>query len=223
MIMSAHQPAYLPWLGYFDKIRRSDVFVFLDTVQYEKNSFTNRNQIKTANGPVWLSIPVIKTNHFEKIMSEMPLDKNYPWQKKHLNAIRLSYKKARNFDDLYPKLERLYAKDYDSLVDATWDHLMFWLELLNIETKIIKSSSLDISSKKSDLVFDLCRKTGADHYISGIMGKNYLDVERFTDAGIMVEFQDYKHPVYPQLYGDFIPNMGIVDFAMNVADYSAVY
>ena len=79
MIMSAHQPAYLPWLGYFDKIRRSDIFIFLDTVQYEKNSFTNRNKIKSQNGPIWLSIPVIKTDHFDKIMSEMPINNQSHW------------------------------------------------------------------------------------------------------------------------------------------------
>lgn len=98
MIVTAHQPDYLPWLGYFDKIKRSDIYVFLDIVQYEKNSFTNRNKIKTANGPVWLSIPVIKTNHFEMKMKDKLIDKNYDWQQKHLNAIYLAYKKAAYFE-----------------------------------------------------------------------------------------------------------------------------
>lgn len=222
MIMSAHQPAYLPWLGYIDKIKRSDLFIFLDTVQYEKNSFTNRNKIKTANGPVWLSVPVIKTNHFDKIMSEMMIDKNYNWRKKHLNAIFFAYKKSPNFEELYPELEKLYEQEYDNLVNLTWEHLHFWLDLLGIHTKIIKSSSLTVSSKKSDLVFDLCQTVNADYYISGAMGKNYLDTDKFSSSGIHVEFQEYKHPEYPQLYGEFIPNMGIVDFAMNTSDYSII-
>lgn len=222
MIMSAHQPAYLPWLGYFDKIKRSDVFIFLDTVQYEKNSFTNRNKIKTGNGTIWLSIPVIKTDHFDKIMSEMPIDTKSHWQRKHLNSIQMSYSKAENYKDLFPKLQELYSKDYSNLVDATWDHLMFWLDLLGIHTRIIKSSELDVHSKKSDFVLDLCKAVKADYYISGALGRDYMEVERFKDAGIEVEFQDYKHPIYKQLYGEFIPNMGIVDLAMNSDDYSII-
>lgn len=222
MIMSAHQPAYLPWLGYFDKIKRSDIFVFLDTVQFEKNSFTNRNKIKTPNGPLWLSIPVIKTDHFEKIMTEMPIDNKSHWQRKHLNSIQMAYSKAPHFKKLFPKLQELYANSYDNIVDATWDHLMFWLDILQIRTKIVKSSSLGISSKKSNLVFDLCKAVEADYYISGAFGKNYLESEKFANAGIEIEFQDYKHPIYPQLNGNFIPNMGIVDFAMNATDYSII-
>lgn len=222
MIMSAHQPAYLPWLGYFDKIKRSDVFIFLDTVQYEKNSYTNRNKIKTANGPVWLSVPVIKTNHFDKIMSEMMIDKNSKWQKKHLNSIHMAYARTPHFKELFPKLQELYEKDYDTIVDITWEHLMFWLDILKIHTKVVRSSELNVTSKKSDFVYDLCKAVDADYYISGAMGKDYLEVEKFEAAGIEVEFQDYRHPVYPQLYGDFIPNMGIVDFAMNAADYSVI-
>ncbi len=222
MIMSAHQPAYLPWLGYFDKIKRSDVFIFLDTVQYEKNSFTNRNKIKTQNGPIWLSIPVNTTDHFNKIMSEMSIDKRSHWQRKHLNSIQASYAKALHYKELFPKLQELYARDYDNIVDATWDHLMFWLDILEIRTEIIKSSSLNVSSKKSDFVFDLCEAVNADYYISGALGKDYLNTEKFEQAGIKVEFQDYQHPVYQQLFGEFIPNMGIVDFAMNAEDYSIV-
>lgn len=222
MKMAAHQPAYLPWLGYFDKIKRSDIFIYLDTVQYEKNSFTNRNKIKTANGPVWLSVPVIKTGHFDKIMSEMMIDRNSRWQRKHLNSIQMAYSKAVYFKELFPRLKELYEKDYETIVDVTWEHLMFWLEVLGIETKIIKSSSLDVSGKKSELIFDLCRAVGADYYISGSMGRDYLEIEKFKNAGIGVEFQDYKHPVYTQLYGEFIPDMGIVDFAMNADDYSMI-
>lgn len=222
MIMSAHQPAYLPWLGYFDKIKRSDVFVFLDTVQYEKNSFTNRNKIKTANGPVWLSIPVIKKNHFEKKMNEIVIDSNYNWQKKHLNAIKLAYSRAKNFNVLFPKLEKLYEKKRETLVETTLEHLEFWLDVLEIDTKIVLSSELGVNSKKSDLVLDLCKSVGADYYISGPMGKDYLELDKFDECKINVEIQDYTHPVYKQLYGDFIPNMGIIDFVMNCEDYSII-
>ena len=222
MIVTAHQPAYLPWLGYFDKIKRSDIYVFLDTVQYEKNSFTNRNKIKTANGPVWLSVPVIKTNHFEMKMKDMLIDKNYDWQRKHLNAIFLAYKKAAYFEQLFPRLEEMYNKKYDTLVEATFDHLIFWLNYLKIDTKVIRSSELNIDSKKSDLVLDICKALNADYYISGSMGVNYLDTDKFKKNGIEVEFQNYQHPIYNQLYGEFIPCMGVVDFAMNTDNYMLI-
>lgn len=222
MIMSAHQPAYLPWLGYLDKIKRSDIFIFLDTVQFEKNSFTNRNKIKTKNGPIWLSIPVIKTDHFDKTMNEMLIDNNFHWQRKHLCSIQTAYSKAPRFKELFPKLQELYAIEYDNLVDATWNHLIFWLDILGVKTRIIKSSELDIHSKKSDLVLDLCKSINADYYISGALGRDYLELEKFKAAGIQVEFQNYKHPVYNQLYGEFLPYMGVVDFAMNATDYSII-
>lgn len=220
--MSAHQPAYLPWLGYFDKIKRSDVFVFLDSVQYEKNSFTNRNKIKTANGTTWLTLPVIKTNHFEMVISDMMLDTRYNWEKKHLNSIYYAYKKAPNFEKLYPQLEKLYSVPYEKLVDVTWAHLQFWLKVLEIKTEIVFSSTLNVTSKKSDFVFDLCKAVGANYYISGAMGRGYMEVDKFARAGIQVEFQDYHHKSYPQLHGEFVPNMGIVDFAMNASDYSII-
>lgn len=219
MTISAHQPAYDPWLGYFDKIKRSDTFVFLDTVQYEKNSFTNRNKIKTSNGPVWITVPVIKSNHFDSIMSDMKIDIRSNWRKKHLNAIYLAYKKAKYFDVIYPQLEELYSVEYENLVDMTWDHLMFWLDMLNINTRIIKSSELDITSKKSDLVFDICKSLEADKYISGALGKDYLEMEKFNEAGIDVEFQDFHMQPYTQLHGEFIPNLGVIDFVMNVDNY----
>ena len=220
MTVSAHQPAYLPWLGYLDKVKKSDVFVFLDTVQYEKNSFTNRNKIRTKDGWIWLSIPVIKTGHMNSTMMDMQIDTRSKWNQKHLRSIELNYKKARNFGFLYPQLEVLYSKSYDRLVDATWDHLMFWLELYDIHTKIIRSSTLNLNGKKNDLILDLCRTIGADVYISGALGKDYIDLDTFTANDIQVGFQDYQHPVYPQLYDGFLPNMGIIDHAMNTQTFA---
>lgn len=216
MILTAHQPAYLPWLGYFDKIIRSDVFVFLDSVQFEKNSFTNRNKIKTPQGPVWLTIPIKGKGHLSKTILEMEIDNNQNWRKKHLNAIYLNYKKAPRFAECYTKLELLYKHEYESVADLCWDHLMFWMAELNINKKVVRCSELSINSKKSGLILDLCKYFGSDHYISGALGKDYLNAEEFRQAGISVEFQEYRYPVYPQLWGDFLPYMSVVDFWMNV-------
>lgn len=222
MILSAHQPAYLPWLGYFDKLIRSDLFVFLDTVQYEKNSFINRNRIKTPQGAIWLTVPVKTKGHIASTLRETEIDNRQNWKEKHLKSIQMNYRKAPRFDVCYPRLEALYSAEDALLADMCSRHLEFWLKEVGAEKRIVRSSSLPIDSKKSDLIFDLCRYFGAELYISGALGRNYLDEEKFKNAGIQVEYQDYRHPVYPQLHGEFMPNLGIVDFWMNTDRFDLI-
>jgi hypothetical protein len=218
VILSAHQPAYLPWLGYFDKVHRCDIFVFLDSVQFEKNSFTNRNKIKTPQGELWLTVPVRSKGHTTGTMTSLEIESRENWRKKHLGSLFANYKKATRFTELYAKLEALYAREQSLLAELCWEHLQFWLEALGLQRQVVKSSQLPITSSKSLLVLDLCKHFGADTYISGALGKDYLDMDSFHEAGIRVVFQEYRHPTYPQLWGDFLPNLGIVDFAMNCGD-----
>jgi len=215
MIISIHQPAYLPWLGYFDKIISSDIFVYLDTVQLEKNSYSYRNKIKTPQGSAWLTIPLKMKGHTGNAIKNIAIDNSQQWKKRHLKNIFFNYKKSPFFDDLYTKIELLYKDDFDLFSDLSYHHLLFWLDELNIKTKIIKSSDLDISSKKSELILDLCQNFKADKYISGALGRDYLDEDIFKENGVVVEYQDYQHPAYQQLNGDFLPYMGIIDFWMN--------
>jgi len=215
MIISIHQPAYLPWLGYFDKIIKSDIFIYLDTVQLEKNSYSYRNKIKTPQGSAWLTIPLKMKGHTNRAIKDVLIDNSQQWKKKHLKNIFFNYKKATFFDELYPKIEELYKQDFDLFSDLAYEHLLFWLKELNIKTKIIKSSDLNIDSKKSDLILDLCQHHNADKYISGALGKDYLNENHFKEKNIKIEYQDYQHPAYQQLNGDFLSHMGIVDFCMN--------
>ncbi len=216
MLVSAHQPAYLPWLGYIEKIVRSDVFIYLDTVQFEKNSYTNRNKVKTSNGITMLTVPVKIKNHISSIMSDMLIDYSQDWQKKHFNTIWMNYKKAPYFNDVLPLIEKFYTEKYEYLSDYCFDYLQVWLKFFDINTPIVKSSTLDLHSSKSDLVLEICKSQGADRYLSGIMGKNYLDVEKFKNEGVEVEFQNYQPKKYPQLWNDeFVPCLGIIDYAMN--------
>jgi len=215
MIISIHQSAYLPWLGYFDKIIRSDVFVYLDTVQLEKNSYSYRNKIKTPQGSTWLTIPLKMKGHTSNVIKDVLIDNSQQWKKKHLKNIFFNYKKSAFFDELYPKIESLYKEDFELFSDLTYHHLLFWLKELNIQTKIIKSSDLNIDSKKSDLILELCSEFNADKYISGALGKDYLNECSFKDKSIGVEYQDYQHPKYQQLHGEFLSHMGVVDFCMN--------
>ena len=215
MILSAHQPAYLPWLGYFDKISKADVFVFLDTVQYEKNSFINRNKIKTPQGPQWLTIPVKSKGHITATLRETLVDDSKPWRSKHLKSIEMNYRKAPYFNEFFPKLEGIQMLPASNLAELCWQQLQFWLKEFNIKAKVIRSSDLAVESKKSDLVLDLCRHFNADHYLSGILGKDYLDEYSFATNGIAVQYQDFQHPIYTQLWGDFLPYMSIIDYWMN--------
>lgn len=223
MILSAHQPAYIPWLGYFDKIVRSDVFIYLDTVQFEKNSFVNRNQIKTPQGAAWLSIPVKTKGHLNKALVDIEIDNSQNWSKKHLNSVFLNYKKAPRFEECYAKLQELFQKEYRLLADLCWDQLDFWLKEIGIETKIVRLSDLSLKAKGSELILEICKHFEANYYLSGVLGKNYLKENDFRSAGISVEYQEYKQPIYPQLWGsEFLNYMSIIDFWMNTDKYSLI-
>ncbi|MDR3560125.1 MAG: WbqC family protein [Negativicutes bacterium] len=223
MILTAHQPAYLPWLGYFDKIASSDIFVYLDKVQFEKNSYVNRNLIKTGQGPLWLTIPVKMKGHMSKTIIDMEIDYANNWKKKHLSSIFLNYKKTPQFEVKYSKIEDLYRKDYQYISELLWDQLMFWINELNIDTKIVRMSDLSIKSTKSDLVLDLCKYFDASTYGSGALGRDYLEEDKFQASNIRITFQDYQYPVYPQLWGEFLPNLSIVDYWMNTEQNSLIF
>ena len=224
MILAAHQPAYLPWLGYFEKIARADVFVYLDTVQFEKNSFTNRNKIKTSQGAQWLTIPVKTKGHIGNTLRNTFLNDTQNWRIKHLKSVEMNYRKSPYFQELFPKLQTLLICQETNLSELCWNQLQFWLTELDIKTKLVKSSELQVTTRKSDLVLDLCQHFVADQYLSGALGKNYLDENAFLQAGITIEYQDFKHPIYPQLWGEFEPYMGIVDYWMNCgSDFKNIF
>lgn len=215
MILSAHQPAYLPWLGYFDKIARADVFVYLDTVQFEKNSFINRNQIKTPQGAMWLTIPVKTKGHTSASLRTTEIDDAQPWRTKHLKSIEMNYRKAPRFEECFPKIETLIRMPETNLAEYCFHQLQFWLKELAIDTQVVRSSELTVDSAKSDLVLDLCQHFSAEHYLSGALGRDYLIEDDFKTAKISVEYQSFTPHNYPQLWGDFIPYLSILDGWMN--------
>lgn len=223
MIITAHQPAYLPWLGYIHKIALSDTYVILDNVQFEKNSFTNRNKIYSSQGELMITVPIQIKGHIGKPIKEIRISNLENWHKKHWNSIVQSYRKAPFFDCYASWLESFYSKEWNFLIDLTSEMLYFLIKKMDIKTKIIRQSDTGIKSQKQDLVFDLCKATNADIYISGSLGRDYLDLKPFKEAGIEVYFQSYQHPVYSQSgkYG-FIPNLGIIDLLMNVGSERAL-
>ncbi|BDA79200.1 hypothetical protein LPTSP3_g21300 [Leptospira kobayashii] len=223
MIVSIHQPAFNGWLGYYEKIIRSDVFVYLDTVQFEKNSFTNRNKIKTNAGELWLTIPVKLKGHIDQTIKDIQIDNSTPWRKKHLKTIELNYRKAPRFDKVFSSLESIYNSEHTDFALFCYEFLIWTLKDLNIKTKIVRASDLEFEGNKSDLVLNICKKLNAKTYISGIFGKDYLNLDDFQSNQIEVLFQDYKHPLYPQIGKDFISHLGILDFLFNTDDLSIIY
>lgn len=214
MILSIHQPAYLPWLGYFHKIYLSDIFVYLDDTQFEKNSFINRNKIKTAQGESWLTVPVNLKEHFQnKIYQTVIADKK--WQKNHWQSIELNYKKTKYWSDYSDLIRSVYLRDYQYISDLCFDQLNIILKILEIKTKVIKSTDLKILSKKDDLVLDICKELSANIYVSGKLGKDYINEDKFIQNNIKLYFQDYIHPIYDQIWGDFKPFMSVIDLIFN--------
>jgi hypothetical protein len=215
MIVSIHQPAYLPWLGYFDRIAKSDAFIFLDNVQFERNSFINRNRIKSANGPIWLTVPVRLAAHFDKTIVEIEIDDRQDWRRKHLRSIEQSYARAQDFAPKFDRLTAIYRNRTNRLAELCRDHLDFWLSELGVTTRILRASELPVAGRKSALVLDLCKHLGATKYLSGPLGRGYLEETEFSKAGIDIEYHEFIHPVYSQTNGEFVSAMGVVDYWMN--------
>lgn len=221
MILTAHQPVYLPWLGLFHKIALADTFVSFNQVQYLPKDWNNRNRIKTANGPIWLTVPVMKSGHREKPLTEIKINNEIRWQEKHWRTLLLNYKKTPYFSVYADFFEDVYRALYWKHLAELNDYMLKWfLEVLGIQVDFIDARDLDLAGKKSDLVLDMCVNTGADIYIFGEQGKNYADIESFKERGVKVLFQEYHHPSYPQLYGDFVSHLSIIDLLFNVGEDS---
>lgn len=213
------QPAYLPWLGFFDRIEKSDVVIILDHVTIDKNTktqFTNRNRIRSNAGSAWLTIPVqTKGSKQETPICEIQVASNIKWQRKHTATLQGAYGKTPWFKEYAGPLLELISQEKPLLVDylnPITDHL---LERLDISRKLIYSHSLSPQERKADLVLELCQSCGATRYISGPFGRDYLDLARFKEAGIEVVFHDYPHPEYTQRGEGFVSHLSLLDLLFN--------
>jgi len=208
------QPSYIPWRGYFDQIRRADVFVFYDDVQYDKHGWRNRNQIKTHQGKQWLTIPV----HTRGATHGMPIkdvriDWSKPWAKAHLKALTVSYSRAPHFKEYLPLLESFYEQRFEFLADFTIETTTsLACELGFTPTKFLRSSELsNIEGQGTDRLISLLTQLGAKHYMSGPSAIEYMEPEKFAAAGITFEYMQYNYPEYSQLYPPYDPYVSILD------------
>lgn len=215
------QPGYLPWLGFFEQMYKSDVFVIYEDVQYDKHGWRNRNRIKTANGVQWLTVPILVKFEEHPLISEVEVDNKQNWRKKHLSAIQQSYSKAPFYKEYADIFEEAYSRDWEYLIDIDMYFITKLSECLGMGSKkIIRSSTLDATGDRVERLVNICKMFKADTFYEGAAGRNYLDEKHFAGHGIRLEFQDYKHPVYNQLYGDFVPYLSVIDLLFNHGEES---
>ncbi len=219
-IVTIHQPETLPWMGFFNKMIMADTYVVLDNVSFRKNYFQNRNQILTKNGPTYLTIPVDQKSDVK--INEVKIINQNKWQKKHLATILQTYSKSPFFETYKPFIEKLYTSSFERLIDFNMEVIMYVREVLDIKTKLLLASQLDIHGHSTELLLDICQKTDATHYLSGRDGRNYLDEELFDTAGVKVIYQDFELQEYTQFnQNEFHPFMSVLDLLFNCAPENA--
>jgi hypothetical protein len=215
------QPSYIPWRGYFDQIRRADLFIFYDDVQYDKHGWRNRNQIKTAQGKRWLTIPVHSKGVTEGIpIKDVRIDWSKPWAKDHLKTLTLAYKKAPHFASFAPWLASIYERRDEFLADFTIQLTIDISRQIGIEnTRFMRSSEIPgIDGQKTGRLIQILRYVGATHYISGPSARDYIERDQFEAASISLEYMEYNYPEYPQLYPPFDPYVTILDLMFMVGE-----
>lgn len=212
--VAIHQPNYLPYLGYFDKIDRADIFVFLDSVTYTHNDWRNRNRIKTQQGGRWLTVPVVQKGAVSTPIKDIRIDGSR-WRRKHWITMEQSYSKAPHFAPYRDFFKDVYGTDWSLLGDLDEFLVRRISAFMGLDTVMVDASDLGVGGVKSDLLVGICRAVGADRYISGSGADRYLEYEKFKDVGIEVVAQNFICPLYGQPHGRFIPNLSAVDYLFN--------
>jgi hypothetical protein len=217
------QPTYLPWLGYFEMIDASEIYVVFDHVQFVKKSWQQRNRIKTANGVVILTIPIHREQRSDKISEiKISYDRENPLEK-HWKTINLAYGKAKYFGKYKSVFQDIYSKKYTYLKDLNVEIIRNICQILNINTKIILSSELDLNVEilgKTEEIISLCKSVGITHLYDAKGAESFIDASLFKKEDIILEFQEFEHPKYNQLWGDFVPYLSIIDLLFNEGEKS---
>ncbi len=225
--VGVHQPNFLPWLGYFYKVSRSDVFVLLDDVDFQQgnaNSLTNRTRIKSSAGPAWITVPVTHQGKPQRIADVMIFHRGN-WQKKVLGQVYHSYGKAPHFEMYYQGLEERITLPADRLATLNLRLLEWMLGLLGITTPLVLSGEMGLEGvAKDEKIAQLCHRLEATHYLSGTGARKYNREEVFSQYGVKLEYADYVHPVYSQGYGAFLPGLSALDALFNMgAEISGLF
>ena len=221
MRVAIHQPQYLPWLGYLDKLDSADVFIVLETVQFKKHEWQNRNRIRTKDGWQWLTVPIV--DRFPERIDRVEINARTDWQRKHCQALRLHYGSAPYWDPVGPELTALLQKPWTRLCDLNLAVLNLLCRQLGITTPRRLASTMEAREERTERLVDLCRAVGGTVYLAGQGAAGpkdkdeapYMDFGRFSQAGIQVQVQDYQHPTYLQRYTPFVSHLAVVDLLFN--------
>jgi hypothetical protein len=222
MIVAIQQPEHLPWIGFFNKMIQSDLYVFLDNVQFKKRYFENRNRIKTRDDIKWLTVPVKSKGKYTQRINEVEIDNSTFWQKRYLGLFEHAYKKCPYWKDIKEIVYRCINQDNSKLVNLNLKLIKECGDYLQINTPTVLASELGLDSfSDSELIREICLTTKADTYISGSDGRSYLKLNKFNLCGINVIYHDFEHPIYPQMYRGFVSHMSIIDLIGNCGNGSS--
>jgi hypothetical protein len=221
MLVAIHQPNFLPWLGYFDRMVNADLFVLLDHVQFERRNYQNRAQIRLEDEARWLTVPVVQLSQKERIVEKRvdnpEVDGPRWWGPNSFQTLRYAYRKAPYFELYAPRLREIFETRWERLVDLNIATLGFAREALEIRTPMIRSSTLSVDGQRSELLLDICRKVDGSAFLGGMGGsRTYLDQEAFAAAKMGVQWQEFRHPEYPQCgAAPFIRGLSVLDVLFN--------
>jgi hypothetical protein len=217
LILTLHQPQYLPWLGYFDKVRSADLFVALDLPQFEKNDWQNRNRVKGAQGPLWLTVPVLSKGRSAQAIRDVEINPREGWQRKHWATLELNYRRAPYWELYAPKLKPYFERPFTHLAGLNLELFRLLALELGVSTPLKVESELGSEGSSTERLIDLCRRCGADAYLAGAGGAEYMDSALFAKAGLRLLTQHYQHPEYRQQHQKigFLPYLSAVDLLFN--------
>ncbi len=224
MIVAAHQPNYLPWIGFFEKMARADCFVIVDHVQFERQNFQNRNRIKLADGVRWLTVPVRRGRQADRICDKEIVAGatiHTDWQRRSWLTLANAYGAAPYFSTYAEELRAVYERPWQLLVELNIGLIELCRRWLGITTPTVRTSTLGVTDARTKMIAQFCKQVGGDTYLSGSGGSTkYLDIDLLKSEGIAVLWQKFVHPKYPQLHGPFVSHLSVIDLVFNCGPQS---
>jgi hypothetical protein len=218
-VVAIHQPNFFPWLGYFDKIARCDVFILMDNAQFSKTggNWVNRVQLLVNGELAWVTVPIVRAYHGTRQICEMKINNTTPWRDKVLNTLKTNYARAAFFNDVFPLLSDLLSNPTESLADLNVTIIRVLVERLRLNpSQLVLGSTLNVAGSATDLLIAMVKAVGGDAYLCGGGAAEYQEDKKFSQAGIELIYQNFKHPVYTQRgIRDFVAGLSIMDSLMD--------
>jgi hypothetical protein len=216
MIVTTHQPIFLPWPGFFHKAAHADCMVLLDDVQFPQGrTWLTRNRLKNEKGELWLTVPVLKKGRGLQTIRRVEIYQEREWRRKHLGSMEQNYVHAPYFPDYFPGIEKIYRNDHTALAEFTSELIVFLLQALSLPVKVLRQSEMGIAGGGTDLLLRICKHLGADRFLALSPAEKYIDHDMMRENGIGIVRANFRPPVYPQLWGNFIYNLSALDLLLN--------